>query len=438
VSADLLTSTLRAVEMATEAGADNVWAGVTQNRDVEFNYRDGTLHKVKDTTARTLAISIYVSGRYATYDTSDLDPDRLRDFLREAVGLTETLEPDEFRTLTPAELFGNRSDLDLQLQDENIVRLGREQRLQWCASLDDAVRQYEGVISATSGVYDGSAITAAASSNGFSGSYRSSYCWLGTEVALQDRDERRADDWFYAGARQLGDLPDTSFIAAEAIRRAIARLGADKGLAQQTTMLVDARAAAGLVDRLLQPASAARVQQGRSFWAALPGNVAFSDKLSIIDDPLIPRAFGSRPFDEEGISAQAFPLIEAGVVRNLYVDTYFGRKTGLSPTTGTPSNRRVVPGDLSRVQMLADAGVGIYVTSWLDGNVDEKSGDFSFALRGHQIENGAIGRPVRDMNISGNLRELFSRLEATGNDVYPYATTLSPSLMFSGVSFSSA
>jgi len=42
------------------------------------------------------------------------------------------------------------------------------------------------------------------------------------------------------------------------------------------------------------------------------------------------------------------------------------------------------------------------------------------------------------MNVTGNLRDLFSRLEMVGNDVYPYATTLSPSLVFVDVDFSGA
>ena len=48
----------------------------------------------------------------------------------------------------------------------------------------------------------------------------------------------------------------------------------------------------------------------------------------------------------------------------------------------------------------------------------------------------SCGRPVGEMNVTGNLRNLFSRLELTGDDVYPYSTTLSPSLVFSDVDFS--
>ena len=54
------------------------------------------------------------------------------------------------------------------------------------------------------------------------------------------------------------------------------------------------------------------------------------------------------------------------------------------------------------------------------------------------IESGKIGRPVGEMNVTGNLKDLFSQLELVGNDVYPYSSTLSPSLAFGGVDFSGA
>ncbi|MCZ6538392.1 MAG: metallopeptidase TldD-related protein [Chloroflexi bacterium] len=49
-----------------------------------------------------------------------------------------------------------------------------------------------------------------------------------------------------------------------------------------------------------------------------------------------------------------------------------------------------------------------------------------------------IGRPVSEMNVTGNLKDLFGRLEALGSDLYPYSTTLAPSLVFSDVDFSGA
>ena len=104
-------------------------------------------------------------------------------------------------------------------------------------------------------------------------------------------------------------------------------------------------------------------------------------------EPLIRRGLNSRLFDEEGIAARPLPLVEAGIVRNIYVDTYYGRKANMQPTTGGPSNVTVAAGALSLEELVAEVGEGVYVTSWLGGNADGTTGDFSLGLRGHVIEN---------------------------------------------------
>jgi len=434
--ANLKQQAIQAVELAQGAGAKDAWVTTSQSRDVEFEYRDGALEKVKDTTSRSLAVQIYADGRYSSHQTTDLNPDRLGGFVKEAVAITRALEPDEFRQITAAELFANRPSDDLDLVDGTVASLDRDQRLEWCEALDATSRAHERVISATAGVYDGTQLSASASSNGFVGSQRSTYCWFGSSVTLKDQGDKRAEDGFYAGGAHVADLPDAAQVGRTALERTLSRLDSEKGPTVKSTMVVDARASASLLGRLLRPANARSVQQGRSFWAALVGEQAFSDKLTVIDDPLIKRGLASRHYDGEGISARALPIIENGAVRNIYVDTYYGRKGDMAPTTGTPSNRRIGLGEKSLQQLLADVGEAVYVTSWLGGNADATTGDFSLGLRGHMIENGQIGRPVGEMNVTGNLRDLFGRLEMLGNDPYPYSTTLAPSLVFADVDFS--
>ena len=438
MSADLMNRAVQAVELTQKAGADHVWAWASQRRDVEFEYRDGALEKVQDTTSRRLNVDVYAGSRYSSHQTTDLNPDRLHGFLREAVAITRALEPDASREITPADLFANRPTDDLDIVDASVHELDREQRMTWCKALDEIATSHERVISATGGVYDGSSKSASASSNGFAGSRESTYCWYGSNITLKDQGERRASDSFFAGGAHVASLPTAEEVARTALDRAVSRLNTEKGPTVKTTMLVDSRAAASLIGRLLSPANARSVQQGRSFWTTLVGEKAFSDMLTIIDDPLRKRGMGSRHYDREGISARVLPIIENGVVKNLYVDTYYGRKAGLTPTTGSASNRIVLPGKDSLEQLLGDVGNGVYVTSWLGGNADATTGDFSLGLRGHMIENGQIGRPVGEMNVTGNLRDLFSRLEVVGNDPYPYSTTLAPSLVFADVDFSGA
>lgn len=438
MSADLKNQAINAVALAKKAGADDAWASAGQSRDVEFGYRDGALEKVKDATSRSLGLQVYANGRYSSHQTTDLNPDRLGSFISEAVAITRALEPDEYREITPEALFANQPTDDLDLVDTTVETLDRDQRLAWCEALDAASTSHERVISATAGVYDGTQQSASASSNGFVGTQQSTYCWFGSSVTLRDQGDRRASDGFYAGGAHVADLPDAGQVGQVALSRALSRLDSEKGPTLKTVMVVDSRAAGQLIGRLMRPANARSVQQGRSFWAPLIGEQAFSNKLTIIDDPLIKRGLASRHYDSEGIAARALPIVENGVVRNIYVDTYYGRKADIAPTTGSASNQRVAPGDKSLEQLLADVGSGIYVTSWLGGNADATTGDFSLGLRGHIIDNGQVGRPVGEMNVTGNLKDLFAQLEMLGNDPYPYSSTLAPSLVFVDVDFSGA
>jgi PmbA protein len=436
MSVDLTSKAQHAVELAKAAGAEEVAASMSQSRDVTFEYRDGSLEKVKDTTSQGLGIKVYAEGRYSSHQTTDLNPDRLKSFVSEAVAITKALEPDEFRKITPEELFQDRPDVDLDLVDPAVADISRDQRLAWCEVIDAVATGHEKVISATAGIYDGTSRSASVSSNGFSGTQHSTYCWYGSNVTMMDQGDKRAEDGFFAGGQHISTLPDPATVASTALERVLSRLNSEKGPTVKATMIVDSRVAGSLIGRLLSPANARSVQQGQSYWADLIGEKAFSSALTIVDDPLIKRGFSSRHFDSEGISAKAIPIVEAGVIKNLYVDTYYGRKAGMAPTTGSSSNRRIGTGDKSLNELLTDVGDGIYVTSWLGGNADKTTGDFSLGLRGHIIENGQIGRPVGEMNVTGNLRDLFGRLEMVGNDIYPYSSTLSGSLVFSDVDFS--
>jgi PmbA protein len=126
------------------------------------------------------------------------------------------------------------------------------------------------------------------------------------------------------------------------------------------------------------------------------------------------------------------------VFQNLYVDTYYGSKLGAKPTTGGPSNRVLALGTRGRDALIAAAKDGVYVTSWLGGNMDPTTGDFSLGARGHLIEGGALGAPVGEMNVTGNIVDLFVHLVELGNDPWKYSSTLAPTLVFEGVSFSGA
>lgn len=433
----LLTAAQKVVELAEKAGASGSFVSMSRYRSVSVEVRDQKLEKVQESTDSSLGLELYVDGRYSRHSSNDLREAELEAFVEQAVALTRALEVDKYRQLPDPSLFAS-SHPDLQLHDPAVEAEDIETRLDRAMALNARLAGKEKVISASATVYGAYGQSGAVSSNGFSGIYSSSSTGMYANATLRGEGDRRPEDGFGMNTRHLAKLETPESIGDEALRRARLRLGSKKGPTAKTTMVVDRHAAGSLIARLLRPASGYSVQQGRSMWADKLGETLVSKKLTIVSDPLMKGAVGSRPFDGEGISAFRMPVIERGALKNYFVDTYYARKLGIEPTTGSWGNILVEPGKRDLDGILRAAKKGVYVTSWLGGNADSTTGDFSFGLRGHLIEGGKVGAPIGEMNVTGNLLGLFSDLREVGSDPWEHSSLRVPTLAFNDVQFSGA
>ncbi|MCA9604177.1 MAG: TldD/PmbA family protein [Myxococcales bacterium] len=434
---ELTDRATQAIELARRAGADDAFASADRSRGVEVQVRDGEIEKLQESTSRGLSLRLYVAGRYATYRTSDLRPEPLRSFVADAVAMTRSLERDPFRVIPDPALYANRPTQDLELSDDAIVALDMDTRIRWCMELHGECR-HDRLVSATVGVNDEHALVSSVSSNGFAGHHERTTHWRGGNVTLRDEGDARPAGSYWVGGRHLAGLPAPTSVGASALGEAVRRLGATQGPTRRSTMVVDPRAGGRLIGLLLGPATRSSFSQQRSFWSSRLGTRVLAERLEIVDDPLLVRGHGSRYYDGEGISARRLPVVTGGALSNLYVDTYYGRKIERDPTTGTASNVVVTPGARDLAAIVGDVEEGYLVTSWLGGNSDSTTGDFSLGLRGHLIADGRVGGPVQEMNITGNLIELFAHLAEVGSDPWPYSSYLVPTLTFEGVQFSGA
>lgn len=426
------------IGIAKKKGAQEASAGGYRIRKVDFQWRDGKPEKVQESTTRSVQLAVFADERYAFVSTSDLRPEALQTFIGDAVDLARSLARDPYRALPDPDLYTGQATGNLSLEDPKYASVSADERRQIAMEAETAARAVNGkeaILSVTANVSDTLTERFLVNSNGFSGERRDTTFFVSASVSAKDRDGRRPEDYAYAGARHFSEVPSGTAIGREAAERTVARLGARKGESAALTMVIDHRAAGRMVGFLMGPLSGASLQQKRSFLEGKLGQQVFSDKMTIIDDPLVPKGFGSRLWDSEGISARQRPLVEKGVLRSYYLDTYYSRKLGVAPTSGSSSNLRWTVGDRSRDALVDGVQDGILVSGFLGGNSNGLTGDFSLGVRGFRIRAGKLAEPVGEMNISGNHLEFWRRLAAVGNDPFPYSALRTPTLVFEGVSF---
>ncbi len=438
VKDELLETAQSTGKKALAKGAAEAAARAYRVREVETTWRDGKIEKVHEATTRGVGLALYVDGRYAYVSSSDLRPDALETFVGDSVTLTRALAKDPFRSLPDPKLYEGQAAVDLKLEDPKYDAVTPDDRRRIAKELEAAARAVKGseaILSVTTSFSDTLAESVRVASNGFTGRRRDTSFWMGAEVSVKDPDGRRPEDWSYAGSRFFGELPEVAGQGKTASERALARLGSKKGGSAVMTMAVENRAAGRLVAFLLGPLSAAALQQKRSFYEGKAGQTIGGPLLTLTDDPLVPKGFGSRLFDGEGLAAKAMPLFSAGVLSNFYVDTYYGKKLGMAPTTGSSSNLSWKLGTQGQKELLAGVKDGVLVTDFLGGNSNGTTGDFSVGVQGYRIQGGALAGPVGEMNVSGNHLEFWKKLAAVGNDPYPYSSSRTPTLVFDGVQF---
>jgi PmbA protein len=425
------------IEKARAAGADNAEVNIRTNRSIEVNCREKMLEKLRESTKNSLSLSVYANGRYSSHSTNDLRREALKTFIAEAVAMTGYLSEDKYRTLPGPEHFEDMENRDLETYDDSYERLTTDRRIELVREIEDAaLGASDRVVSVTAFAHDSRGELVKVHSKGFEAGRRGTSYSAGLEVTVRDPNGGRPQEWVSYRVRRLSDLPSVVPAAKEAVDRALSKFGQttiDSGVYEA---VVENRVAARLLGALNRPMYGSALQQKQSFMDGKLGQKLFSDKLTWLDDPFIPRGLGSRTFDGDGLALKKRAIIDKGVLSDYYIDWYYSRKLGVEPTGGSPTNVVIRPGDRSLEEMIADMEKGILITGFIGGNSNSTTGDFSYGISGFYIEDGKRVKPIAEMNISGKLQDLWSNLVETGNDVWTYSSWRRPSLRFKDVHFS--
>jgi PmbA protein len=239
-------------------------------------------------------------------------------------------------------------------------------------------------------------------------------------------------------SRKFTQLEAPEVIGTTAAKRALRRLGARKVSTQEAPVVFDPDVAASLLRTLAGAVSGTSIYRGASFLLNRMGQEVAADTVTIIDDGTIPGALGSRPFDGEGVPTRRTVVVEHGVLQSYLLDTYCGRRLGLTSTGNAArdaagisvgsSNFYLVPGTYTPAEIIGSVKSGLYLTELIGFGVNMVTGDYSRGAVGLWIDNGELAYPVEEITIAGNLHEMLRNIEMVGDDLKFRGRTAAPTL----------
>jgi PmbA protein len=425
-----------AVDHALERGAQQAKAIINDSQNNSISVREEKIENLEQSIENGLAIFLYVDKKYSVHSTNRLDNKKeLAKFIDEAIEGTRYLAEDEYRRLPDPDLYYKGGGPELNTFDDRYGSVDPQAKIATAFAVEkEALGKDERVVSVTASYDDGMTGTVMVTSNGFEGDRANTFYSLSASVSVKQGDARPSDSWHESAL--FYDKLKNSRIGKTALEKALKKLGQEKIESANMPMIIENRFAGQSLGPLIQALNGSAIQQKNSFLIDMLGKEVGSDKLTLVDDPFIVSGRGSRLFDNEGLALQKRTIFEKGVLKSYYIDTYYGKKLGMDPTSGSTTNLVFETGGKNLEDMIASLDKGILVTGFNGGNSNGSTGDFSYGIEGFLIEKGKIVKPVSEMNVTGNFLQLYKNLAEVGNDVYEDTAWRTPSLLFNNVSFS--
>ena len=434
--ADLLVEVL---SRARARGATEADGFLIEEQHFTASVRLGQVDTVKHSREQRLSLRVFVDKASAAASTSDLSRASLERVVDEATALARVTAEDPHAGLPdPGELVGVVPDLELEEQGGE--ELTPEAKIELARRAEAAALETDSRIANSEGAecWDRRARYVYATSHGFAGGYATTSLGISVSPVASANGEMQRDYW-YSAARHRGALEDPAAIGRTAARRALRRLGGRKVKTVEVPVVFDPETAASLVRAMAGAASGPGLYRRASFLLDRLGKRVAASSVTIVDDGVIPRALGSRPFDGEGLPTRHTVVVGEGVLESYLLDSYSARKLGLRSThhasrdgagVGVSTTNLVLkPGPTPPEELIRSVKNGLYVTELIGFGVNGVTGDYSRGAVGQWIENGELAYPVEEVTVAGNLLEMFAAIESVGNDLVLRERTAAPTLL---------
>ena len=435
----------RVVAMAMKGGMTVAESVTRFGAELSAKVRLGKPELVEEAGHRSVGLRVMKGKQVATTSTSDLSDAGIERAVKDAIELAELSQEDPFAGPADPKLLTDPSKTpDLELYDPAGGTLDAAHAIAIATKGEDAARAFDPRITNSDGATFGRTAggVALVLSSGFRAVYRGSYQSLSVVPVADDEGGKKRRGYHWTAKRFLSELDPADEVGREAARRTLRKLGARSVPTCEVPVVFDPYAARGILGLLAGCTMGSSIWRKSSYLVGREGTQVASELVTIVDDPLLPRAPGSRPFDGEGLASRKNVLVEKGVLKTYLCDSYSARKLGRESTGSasrggsggvgaSTSNLILSPGTDSREAIIKGTKRGLYVTEMMGFGFNAVTGDFSRGASGLWIEDGQLTFPVSEVTISLNVDELWKRVDAVGSDLDLRTSTASPTLRVS-------
>lgn len=171
-----------------------------------------------------------------------------------------------------------------------------------------------------------------------------------------------------------------------------------------------------------------------SFLTGKLNQKVFSDKISIIEEPVNPKFVTTRYFDDEGTLTYNKEYVSKGVFVKTYNNLEYAlkNKEELTGNSYGVRNFHIKEGNKTYDELIKTMQNGIIINriEGMHSGINTRSGDISLQATGLLVENGVVTKPLSMIILQSNIIEILNNVIEVGNDLEEFNSIIaSPSLL---------
>ena len=150
------------------------------------------------------------------------------------------------------------------------------------------------------------------------------------------------------------------------------------------------------------------------------GEKIFSDKITIMEEPVNEKFIVNKHFDQEGSLTYNKEIVKDGIFKTAFNTLEYAIKNNTKPTGNANMicNLNIKPGDKSYDELVSIMNNGVIINNveGLHAGINTSTGDISLQSTGYLVEDGKVVKALDMIILQTNIFELLSNVIEVGND----------------------
>ncbi|MBN1330767.1 MAG: TldD/PmbA family protein [Candidatus Heimdallarchaeota archaeon] len=425
----------KVINMGLKKGADQIEFFVLEGFTDIIQLENNGIKVSESKTITGIGVRAYSKKGLGIATTSLLGGESIKEIVSKAVKLSKLSPPDTlFKTLPGP--FDSYPQVE-GLFDEEIINLPDEKLTEMAIEAIDCANESHNKVIA---------------SGNFNRTYATEtiYNSMGVEVSQKlsslsgvifVKAQKKSDistSWDYQKTRNLRSFqPDK--IGREAANNAISLLGSKKIKTDELPIILDARSTLDTMSSIVSNGlDAYEVILGTAYFKDHIGEQITNEAITLIDNPLYPGGVGSAIFDDEGVPHSELTLIENGIAKAYFSNSFCANVLGIQNTAHASktslsskphpdlSQIQIKPGQWLMDEIISETKKGLYLK---DSSLEATSGSQNISVlvdQGFMIKNGEIDHPLKETMVGTTIFKLLKNIDAISKETFNESGSISP------------